>query len=527
MKKPPSIWLEGETNMETSRYVEKDEDDHQPSRNPVGTTDGDERRPNEPTEPPDEEGERRGDGERRRVEDVMTDESSRFDEPEDEGVERDEPGDEGNEVESRGVEDEIGGKSEGEGRHGDGRTNGTGDSTSSASCDSKRVKTGVLAEDEGSQQRDDKPNVTTDLPGLPTPLLYATSRPTHVANPPRRRGRLKTRSTKVSRARAYGIRTTSYGRVDDHPVQPDATEMAQRCWGSVPAPPDPRTKGTEAPVKISSMMPGFEVVSQFTEDAYANEDRLFPASMSQLLTPASQVITYVAPVTRGPRDGHVIAAQSRSSVAAGPRDGPSLPDPRVIQQSVNAAQHKSSVHLPAVAVMPPPAPHSSMPPMNPLQARGPDVYVPSAWQNPPQSNCVPQSNNTPTILNQFQLPLGYGAQHAQYPSERDRWACLSYCPPPAETITLDITALYEGSPRKGCLPGTRFGNICKGKRGIDARITAHQLIVLALATLTPNIKAFCPKFLWRDAEFVVRDISWVDLLKHTEQHEPYFYKECF
>ncbi|KIJ07416.1 hypothetical protein PAXINDRAFT_19392 [Paxillus involutus ATCC 200175] len=40
-------------------------------------------------------------------------------------------------------------------------------------------------------------------------------------------------------------------------------------------------------------------------------------------------------------------------------------------------------------------------------------------------------------------------------------------------------------------------------------------------------EAFCPKFLWRDAEFVVRDISWVDLSKHTEQHEPYFYKECF
>ncbi|KIJ08943.1 hypothetical protein PAXINDRAFT_17951 [Paxillus involutus ATCC 200175] len=81
-KEPLSVRLEGERDMETSRYVKlmdvktnnvdakEDKDNHQPSRNPVGTMDGNKRCPNEPTEPPDEEGEQRGDGELRRAEDV-------------------------------------------------------------------------------------------------------------------------------------------------------------------------------------------------------------------------------------------------------------------------------------------------------------------------------------------------------------------------------------------------------------------------------------------------------------------------
>jgi hypothetical protein len=74
----PSIQLEGERDMETSQDIEtnnvnaeEDEDDHQPSRNPVGTTDGDECRPSESTEPPDEkEGEEGANGELRRIKGV-------------------------------------------------------------------------------------------------------------------------------------------------------------------------------------------------------------------------------------------------------------------------------------------------------------------------------------------------------------------------------------------------------------------------------------------------------------------------
>ncbi|KIJ15051.1 hypothetical protein PAXINDRAFT_12310 [Paxillus involutus ATCC 200175] len=153
MKEPLSIWLEGERDMEMSRYIElmdvktndvnaeEDKDDHQPSRNPVGMTDSDERRPNEPTEPPDEEGERRGDGELRRVKNIESKVETRVETVE--GVEtnasrqvnKSEDDEDKGEM-SKEVEDKIGGECEGEDSHRDGRTSDTDDATSSASCDS-------------------------------------------------------------------------------------------------------------------------------------------------------------------------------------------------------------------------------------------------------------------------------------------------------------------------------------------------------------------------------------------------------
>jgi hypothetical protein len=65
----------------------------------------------------------------------------------------------GNGDESREVEGERGGQSEDDGCQRDGRTNDTGDATSSASCDSKRVEAAPLADDEDGQQRNGKPDV--------------------------------------------------------------------------------------------------------------------------------------------------------------------------------------------------------------------------------------------------------------------------------------------------------------------------------------------------------------------------------
>ncbi|KIJ15256.1 hypothetical protein PAXINDRAFT_11798 [Paxillus involutus ATCC 200175] len=60
---PPSVWLKGERNKVMSLYVKADNvgtvdynhDTQQLPRKPMGMPDGDERRPNKPTEPPDEE----------------------------------------------------------------------------------------------------------------------------------------------------------------------------------------------------------------------------------------------------------------------------------------------------------------------------------------------------------------------------------------------------------------------------------------------------------------------------------------
>ncbi|KIJ10122.1 hypothetical protein PAXINDRAFT_16828 [Paxillus involutus ATCC 200175] len=161
-------------------------------------------------------------------------------------------------VETREVEGEERGQSEDDACQRDGRTNDTGDATSSASCDSLRVETGALADDEAGQQCNGKPRASTNSPEPstpPTPLPYATKRPTHIANPPRRHGHLKTLSTNVSRTRAYGLRTKSDGHADHLPVQSDVTETVRSYRGSVPKPPQSRTKGTEARTSTPPSIP--------------------------------------------------------------------------------------------------------------------------------------------------------------------------------------------------------------------------------------------------------------------------------
>ncbi|KIJ14077.1 hypothetical protein PAXINDRAFT_12994 [Paxillus involutus ATCC 200175] len=193
---------------------------------------------------PNLEGDRGVDGESSRVEGVEGVESKtsrRVDKP---GGKGDEGDDE--ESRSREVEDKAGGQSDDEDGHRDGRTIDTGSPTSGTSHDSLQVETGALADNEAGQQCNGKPNVSTNSPGPSTPFPYTTKRPTHIANPPRRRGRLKSPPTKVSRTRAYGLRTKSDGHADHLPVQSDATETVRSYRGSVPKPPQSRTKGTEA-----------------------------------------------------------------------------------------------------------------------------------------------------------------------------------------------------------------------------------------------------------------------------------------
>ncbi|KIJ19451.1 hypothetical protein PAXINDRAFT_7932 [Paxillus involutus ATCC 200175] len=68
---------------------------------------------------------------------------------------------------------------------------------SSVNCDSKQVEAAPLADDKDGQQRNGKPDVTTHIPGPPTPHPSNTNRPTHHANPPHRCGQLKMTPTKV------------------------------------------------------------------------------------------------------------------------------------------------------------------------------------------------------------------------------------------------------------------------------------------------------------------------------------------
>ena len=141
---------------------------------------------------------------------------------------------------------------------------------------------------------------------------------------------------------------------------------------------------------------------------------------------------------------------------------------------------------------------------------------------------------------------GYGVQHLQYAAQCDHWARVAHRPPPAEAISLEISALYEnGSKRKGAR-GTPFGvsifffvylcsspikpdvvvkSICEGLKDIPAVAPAAELVVMALETITPRIKAYDPRFAWHECEFIVRDAKWVDLSRHPSS-DPYFYADC-
>lgn len=188
-----------------------------------------------------------------------------------------------------------------------------------------------------------------------------------------------------------------------------------------------------------------------------------------------------------------------------------VPDPRVIQQSVNAAQHDTSafdylhyLHLilitPWVVVDPPPVVamrglsavgpregnsttsisgisetrlksliHSVIVDHDQVQSHsrpaGPDIFIPSALQ---KSSILPQARHVEQVIHpapHFPGPSsailhapasGYSHQHALYASEQDRWMNHAYLPPPVNTILVEILASHDGSTR-GHQRATQFG----------------------------------------------------------------------
>lgn len=77
----------------------------------------------------------------------------------------------------------------------------------------------------------------------------------------------------------------------------------------------------------------------------------------------------------------------------------------------------------------------------------PNVYIPSAWNKAIQS--APLAAR-PGLGQATGLPSGssgYSAQHLQYAAQCEHWARMAHRPP-LETISLEITALYEAGGKK-------------------------------------------------------------------------------
>ncbi|KAG1896152.1 uncharacterized protein F5891DRAFT_1193385 [Suillus fuscotomentosus] len=148
--------------------------------------------------------------------------------------------------------------------------------------------------------------------------------------------------------------------------------------------------------------------------------------------------------------------------------------------------------------------------------RGPDIRIPTSWQGPQGSSSIQHSSQ--------QGAIEYSSQHALYAAERDRWGKMAYASSLAETILLEITVVHEGAGahKKRVVA---IGNICEGRKDVDARIDASGLIKLALETVIPKLRKFDGGFVWRVEEFIIRDAAWVDLSNHP-QLVPYFYDQC-
>ncbi|KAG1780220.1 hypothetical protein EV702DRAFT_1043073 [Suillus placidus] len=219
-------------------------------------------------------------------------------------------------------------------------------------------------------------------------------------------------------------------------------------------------------------MSDYELLAQYTEDAYAKEDRICdrPSCMANIRT--GEPCFYVATIEPG---------QLRPTGRTLQSQGHTPPDPCTIQQLVNAAQRRLTPNPPPVVAVP-----------GGSRARGPDIRIPTSWQG---SSSIRHSSQ--------QGAIGYLSQHALYAAERDRWGKMAYTSSLAETILLEITVVHEGAG--ACKKrGVAIGNICEGKKDVDARIDTSGLIKLALETVVPKLCKFNGEFVWHVEEFPSR-----------------------
>jgi len=89
---------------------------------------------------------------------------------------------------------------------------------------------------------------------------------------------------------------------------------------------------------------------------------------------------------------------------------------------------------------------------------GPDVRIPSSWQNHSVSNAqagpsIPSGYFFSIVftlqnVNSSIPNSGYSSSHGAYAAERQHWAQLEFAPPPTEKISLEITAVHKGGPRR-------------------------------------------------------------------------------
>jgi hypothetical protein len=94
---------------------------------------------------------------------------------------------------------------------------------------------------------------------------------------------------------------------------------------------------------------------------------------------------------------------------------------------------------------------------------GPNVTIPSSWHR----GSVHAHPVHPQAAAYSAVLPGYSANHALYGAERERWAKQAYATPPAETISLEISAVREGGNKRKGGRGIPFGVRTNTDRPVD------------------------------------------------------------
>ncbi|KAG1819633.1 uncharacterized protein BJ212DRAFT_1478873 [Suillus subaureus] len=165
------------------------------------------------------------------------------------------------------------------------------------------------------------------------------------------------------------------------------------------------------------------------------------------------------------------------------------PNPQMIQQSVNAAQRKSSINPPPVVAVPDwiNATMGPLPISHHHAITGPDVVIPTSWQG---LAAVP-------IPSRLTNAIGYSLHHKSHIQENVSDGLKL-------PMLILISAVHEAGGHKKSRD-ISIGNICEGKKDIDAYIDAPGLINLALEMVLPKLCALGSIFSWCDEEFIVQD----------------------
>ncbi|KAI5998324.1 hypothetical protein F5J12DRAFT_784910 [Pisolithus orientalis] len=255
------------------------------------------------------------------------------------------------------------------------------------------------------------------------------------------------------------------------------------------------------------------LITQFTEDVFTKEDRICQQSWCQALIHKGEPFLYVATYDPAQPGKFVCEAchrwyKNKPATIAQAQNTNGI----ITQSTVHTSVHKcctvmsfgqppaimamsnAAPNLGNLAMLIPPLPMPTAHHNSKFSPAGPSVQVPSTWQN------IPQPANSPAnaaLGHMITLPpgsTGYSAQHVHYAAQHECWAHMAHNLPPAETISLEIWAVFEAGGKKKNLRANNIGSICEGLKDIDMLSTVHELLAIALGILVLHIKDYCPQF---------------------------------